>query len=235
MNDMVEGLSINSTDFEVRRSIRRRRISMGFDAEAGTFFIAAPAKLPQADIVRTIMPQFGRLMSSLISAAKRTALPHKYEDGEKFYYKGVEYPLKRVHPEKEASLSFREGIFFISESTSGNERKTFEAWYKRALYDEIRKILPEWTRRIKVNPAVVNIKTVRSVWGSCSAKGNLTFSTRLALVPSDLLEYVTAHELCHLRHMDHSALFWEELSVHMSDCKERRKKLRDQEYLYKWW
>ena len=63
---MVEGLSINSTDFEVRRSIRRRRISMGFDAEAGTFFIAAPAKLPQADIVRTIMPQFGRLMSSLI-------------------------------------------------------------------------------------------------------------------------------------------------------------------------
>ena len=234
MDDMKETLSINSTDFEVRRSSRRKRISVGFDTGAETFFIAAPTKLAGTDILRILGPQISRLMDRLIPSAKRALPPHKYEDGEKFYYKGVEYPLKRVHSEKEADLSFREGFFFIG-SASGNERKTFKAWYKRALYDEIRKILPEWTRRIKVNPASVNIKTVRSVWGSCSSKGNLTFSTRLALVPPDLLEYVTAHELCHLKHMDHSAAFWEELSGHMPDCKERRKMLRDQEYLYRWW
>jgi len=234
MDDMKETLSINSTDFEVRRSSRRKRISVGFDTGAETFFIAAPTKLAGTDILRILGPQISRLIDRLTPSAKRALPPHKYEDGEKFYYKGVEYPLKRVHSEKEADLSFREGFFFIG-SASGNERKTFKAWYKRALYDEIRKILPEWTRRIKVNPASVNIKTVRSVWGSCSSKGNLTFSTRLALVPPDLLEYVTAHELCHLKHMDHSAAFWEELSGHMPDCKERRKMLRDQEYLYRWW
>ena len=234
MDDMKETLSINSTDFEVRRSSRRKRISVGFDTGAETFFIAAPTKLAGTDILRILGPQISRLMDRLTPSAKRALPPHKYEDGEKFYYKGVEYPLKRVHSEKEADLSFREGFFFIG-SASGNERKTFKAWYKRALYDEIRKILPEWTRRIKVNPASVNIKTVRSVWGSCSSKGNLTFSTRLALVPPDLLEYVTAHELCHLKHMDHLAAFWEELSGHMPDCKERRKMLRDQEYLYRWW
>jgi len=234
MDDMKETLSINSTDFEVRRSSRRKRISVGFDTGTETFFIAAPTKLAGTDILRILGPQISRLMDRLTPSAKRALPPHKYEDGEKFYYKGVEYPLKRVHSEKEADLSFREGFFFIG-SASGNERKTFKAWYKRALYDEIRKILPEWTRRIKVNPASVNIKTVRSVWGSCSSKGNLTFSTRLALVPPDLLEYVTAHELCHLKHMDHSAAFWEELSGHMPDCKERRKMLRDQEYLYRWW
>jgi len=234
MDDMKETLSINSTDFEVRRSSRRKRISVGFDTGAETFFIAAPTKLAGTDILRILGPQISRLMDRLTPSAKRALPPHKYEDGEKFYYKGVEYPLKRVHSEKEADLSFREGFFFIG-SASGNERKTFKAWYKRALYDEIRKILHEWTRRIKVNPASVNIKTVRSVWGSCSSKGNLTFSTRLALVPPDLLEYVTAHELCHLKHMDHSAAFWEELSGHMPDCKERRKMLRDQEYLYRWW
>ena len=234
MDDMKETLSINSTDFEVRRSSRRKRISVGFDTGAETFFIAAPTKLAGTDILRILGPQISRLMDRLTPSAKRALPPHKYEDGEKFYYKGVEYPLKRVHSEKEADLSFREGFFFIG-SASGNERKTFKAWYKRALYDEIRKILPEWTRRIKVNPASVNIKTVRSVWGSCSSKRNLTFSTRLALVPPDLLEYVTAHELCHLKHMDHSAAFWEELSGHMPDCKERRKMLRDQEYLYRWW
>ena len=234
MDDMKETLSINSTDFEVRRSSRRKRISVGFDTGAETFFIAAPTKLAGTDILRILGPQISRLMDRVTASTKRAVPPQKYEDGEKFYYKGVEYPLKRVHSEKEADLSFREGFFFIG-SASGNERKTFKAWYKRALYDEIRKILPEWTRRIKVNPASVNIKTVRSVWGSCSSKGNLTFSTRLALVPPDLLEYVTAHELCHLKHMDQSAAFWEELSGHMPDCKERRKMLRDQEYLYRWW
>ena len=163
MDDMKETLSINSTDFEVRRSSRRKRISVGFDTGAETFFIAAPTKLAGTDILRILGPQISRLMDRLTPSAKRALPPHKYEDGEKFYYKGVEYPLKRVHSEKEADLSFREGFFFIG-SASGNERKTFKAWYKRALYDEIRKILPEWTRRIKVNPASVNIKTIRSVW-----------------------------------------------------------------------
>ncbi|MDD4159888.1 MAG: DUF45 domain-containing protein, partial [Synergistaceae bacterium] len=160
---------------------------------------------------------------------------HRYENGEKFFYKGLEYPLKRFISDDKEKLKLEKNIFLIAENVSGNERETFEAWYKRALYKDLCSLLPVWTRRIKVNPTSVNIKTVKSIWGSCSAKGSLTFSTKLALVAPELLEYVIAHELCHMHHMDHSANFWKELRSYISDCDERRRLLRESEYLYKWW
>lgn len=231
--DLKETLSIKSIDFEVRRSIRRKRISVGLDTTEGAFYIAAPMNIPSVEISRTLLPQIDGLMKRINK--NMIVPPHRYENGEKFFYKGVEYPLMRVISDKDETLRLEEGIFYITECTSGCERKAFEAWYKRALYAEIHKLLPLWTKKIKVNPISVNIKTVKSIWGSCSAKGSLTFSTRLALVKPELLEYVVAHELCHMRHMDHSAAFWKELSEYISDCRERRKCLREREYLYKWW
>ena len=233
--DVKETLSINSINFEVRRSIRRKRISVGLDPTAGAFFIAAPARLSAGEISRTLIPQIDGLIKRIKKSENRIIPPHRYENGEKFFYKGVEYPLKRTLSDKNGILRLEDAIFYMADSTSGSERKTFETWYKRALYEEIRGLLPFWTKKIKVNPTSVNIKTVKSVWGSCSAKGNLTFSTRLALVPPELLEYVIVHELCHMRHMDHSAAFWKELTAYISDCKERRKQLRECGYQYKWW
>ena len=46
-------------------------------------------------------------------------------------------------------------------------------------------------------------------WGSCSARGRLSISTRLLLAPPHILEYVCVHELAHLVHLDHSVRFWE--------------------------
>ena len=230
-----ETLRINSMDFEVRRSIRRKRISVGLDHNAGTFYIAAPTRLSSSEINRTLLPQIEGLLKRIKNSENKITPPHMYQDGEKFFFKGVEYPLKRVIFEDKSSLRLEDGTFYLAESISGTERKTFETWYKRALYEEIRGLLPKWTKLIKVNPSSINIKTVKSIWGSCSAKGNLTFSTRLALVSPELLEYVIAHELCHMRHMDHSADFWKELSGYISECRERRKCLRESGHLYKWW
>lgn len=232
---MKETLSINSIDFEVRRNIRRKRISVGLDPTAGTFFIAAPMTLSSREINRTILPQIDSLVKKIKRRENKIPPPHMYENGEIFFYKGVEYPLKRIISDENVALRLEDGIFYITESTSGSERKTFETWYQRALYEEMRGLFPLWTKKIKVNPTSVNIKTVKSIWGSCSAKGNLTFSTRLALVTPELLEYVIAHELCHMKHMDHSAAFWKELTGYISDCRERRKCLNESGHLYKWW
>lgn len=54
----------------------------------------------------------------------------------------------------------------------------------------------------------IAIRDTRSRWGSCSSRGGLSYSWRLVLAPPEVLQYVAAHEVAHLREMNHSAAFW---------------------------
>lgn len=54
----------------------------------------------------------------------------------------------------------------------------------------------------------IALRDTRSRWGSCTHDGRLMFSWRLAMAPPEVLDYVAAHEVAHLAHMDHSPAFW---------------------------
>lgn len=54
----------------------------------------------------------------------------------------------------------------------------------------------------------ITLRDTRSRWGSCTSDGRLMFSWRLIMAPPDVLDYVAAHEVAHLVHMDHSPRFW---------------------------
>jgi predicted metal-dependent hydrolase len=56
--------------------------------------------------------------------------------------------------------------------------------------------------------AAVTVRDTRSRWGSCASSGRLSFSWRLILTPEPVFDYVVAHEVAHLREMNHSARFW---------------------------
>ena len=73
----------------------------------------------------------------------------------------------------------------------------------------------------------VSIKNQASRWGSCSAKGNLNFNYRIALLPDGLAEYVVAHELCHLKELNHSRAFWDLVARVIPDHRARRRQLRN--------
>ena len=62
--------------------------------------------------------------------------------------------------------------------------------------------------RLGAQPGKITIRDTRSRWGSCSSAGALMYSWRLILAPREILEYVAAHEVAHLREMNHSADFW---------------------------
>jgi predicted metal-dependent hydrolase len=62
--------------------------------------------------------------------------------------------------------------------------------------------------RVGRRVARVTVRDTSSRWGSCSADGHLSFSWRLVLAPAPVLDYVVAHEVAHLVHMNHGAGFW---------------------------
>ncbi len=57
----------------------------------------------------------------------------------------------------------------------------------------------------------VTIRTQRTLWGSCTSKGNLNFNCLLMLAPPEVLDAIVVHELCHLKHMNHSKEFYNEV------------------------
>lgn len=70
-------------------------------------------------------------------------------------------------------------------------------------------------------------KSMRTRWGSCSNKQEITLNIFLMMAPWDLIDYVILHELVHTEHMHHGPLFWQRVAEAMPDYKQRRKKLKE--------
>lgn len=73
-----------------------------------------------------------------------------------------------------------------------------------------------------VKPVKIQVKELRSRWGSCSVDGVLSFSWRLILAPPFVLDYLAAHETAHLREMNHSRRFWAQVKRCMADFERGR-------------
>lgn len=92
---------------------------------------------------------------------------------------------------------------------------------------KIGKRVRHYCETMGVTVGYVTVKSQKTRWGSCSAKGNVNFNYQLAFLPDKLLDYVVIHELAHRRHMDHSMAFWAEVEKHCPDYRERRERLKE--------
>ena len=101
----------------------------------------------------------------------------------------------------------------------------------RALANRAAEILPGrvqyFSRQMGVSYGSITIRSQKTRWGSCSAKGNLNFNCLLMLCPEEVQDYVVIHELCHRKELNHSAAFWAEVARYCPDCRTHRKWLKD--------
>jgi predicted metal-dependent hydrolase len=100
-------------------------------------------------------------------------------------------------------------------------------WLKTQATALINNKVRQFARQIGVIYNRVVIRDQKSRWGSCSRLKNLNFNWRLIMVPEAVLDYVIIHELCHLREMSHSKIFWNLVSHHCPKWHEYRLWLND--------
>lgn len=119
---------------------------------------------------------------------------------------GEEHQIVHV-PKARGYVWQEEGKLFVTGGEEHVSRRVTD-WSKK----EIKKIITvkteKYAQELQVDFRRISIRDQKSRWGSCSSDGNLNFSWRLILMPEEIVDYVVAHEVAHLRHMDHSPQFW---------------------------
>ncbi|MCI9017246.1 MAG: M48 family metallopeptidase [Clostridia bacterium] len=103
---------------------------------------------------------------------------------------------------------------------------------KEGLYtqEEFIKIIEEELNALKEQtgliPKKISIKQMKSAWGTCTIKKNISINQELIKYNKDVIRYVILHELCHLKYMNHQKEFWELLYKYMPNYKQIRQELK---------
>ena len=117
-----------------------------------------------------------------------------------------------------------------------NDQSRYTEEEIKELAEKALRIIPEKVKHYApiagVDYGRITIRNQRTRWGSCSGKGNLNFNCLLVLFPNEVMDYVVVHELCHRKHMNHSAAFYAEVERVFPEYKRCQKWLKENGGMY---
>lgn len=148
-----------------------------------------------------------------------------YTSGEKHLFLGKEYELNvTVAPVNRVALNGK--CIDVECNDELQVRLLMDSWYRKKANEMMPEIMMpvinQFKSRYDKTPAKISLKSMKTRWGSCSSRGNISMNIKLMKYNRSFIEYVMAHELCHLIHMNHSKRFYSLLSEFMPDWKERK-------------
>lgn len=117
------------------------------------------------------------------------------------------------------SLTFTEEFDFQSSSFEENI-KQLRQWTRTQAWSILPPMLEILSHNCQLDFKKVSIRSQKTRWGSCSSRGTISLNDQLVFVPSATAEYLMIHELCHTRHMNHSASFWRLVESHCADYRD---------------
>lgn len=110
-------------------------------------------------------------------------------------------------------------------------KKTLDLYLSQLAKNVLPKYVATWGEKMSLCPTAIKIKNLKSKWGSCNGDGEIVLNVKLIHLPIRLIEYVVVHELCHLKNLNHSELFWKSVKVYFPDLEDVRKQLHQYDFL----
>ena len=214
---------------EIIRTNRRK--SADIRVEEGAVSIVVPSDTPLEKIDQLLVNKRRWIKEKI--ALHQQAAPasnREFVSGEAFPYLGRNYRLK-IETGAFSPVKLLHGRLLVTLPQSTQRplmvRNALVRWYKRQAEQKIKEKVTRYAPVVGVSPMGVGIRTFKSRWGSCTAKGKLEFNWQIMMAPNRMVDYVVMHELCHLIRHDHSPEFWAELGRVMPDYQQCREWLRE--------
>jgi predicted metal-dependent hydrolase len=200
----------------VMRTARARRVRIRVDARKGEAVLVLP---PRAAL------REGRDFAQSNAAwlrARLAELPPRvpFEPGVEIGVAGTSYVLHwdRHAPPRVHAIG---ALIVVGGPRDAFAHKVTE-WLKRKARERVARRAEALAERAGRAIRRISIRDPRARWGSCTHKGDLSFSWRLILAPAHVLDYVVAHEVAHLVHLNHGPNFWKLVERLMPDFAEAR-------------
>lgn len=196
--------------------------------------VVAPNFATEEEVLKAVKSKAKWITKKLfeLKDIEHTKREKEYVNGESLMYLGKNYSLKIVKNNEVLApqLKLYRGKFYMETNTLEKDvlKKSMELWYREKtlekVLEKIKYYEPYFRSNIKVNN--VRVKEQKKRWASCTSNRDLLFNWRCSMAPSDVLDYIVVHEMCHMIHMNHSRQFWNEVENIMPAYKDRREWLK---------
>jgi hypothetical protein len=194
----------------LKRSARRRTIALRIDAKGLT--VNAPARASQRRLEAVLLDKAGWVLDKLAEMQARRIPSIQWQDGEALPYLGGELNLillpgtPRARPELEGT-GLKVALPDPADTLSVQTKVV--KWYRGQAQQHFADRVAVYAERLGVALPPLKLSAAATRWGSCNARGEIRLNWRLIKAQPHLIDYVVAHELAHLRHLNHSPAFWQ--------------------------
>ena len=203
---------------------RRKSIALVIEND-GTLVVRAPYRVSQKEIEQIVREKTNWIRERQAYARKHFWAPHRFEEGELYYYLGVAYPLRIIDTHE--GLLFTKTNFLLAKKEQAHAPRFFADWYRSQARRVLHERASSLASRHQLTFKALRITSARSRWGSCSSRGVMNFPWRLVMLPLEIIDYVILHELAHLKIQNHSKHFWNYLEQLYPSYRAPRKWLRE--------
>ena len=221
--------------YSISRSGNRNTIAVTVHPD-GTASVVAPTATSSTKIAEAIAKKAEWILQQQeYFRHQHNGYAKQFVSGESFFYLGRQYKLKvkqiqtNGHPDQVQLV--RGQLYVVIPCTSDSTvyatavRDGLIRWYRNKAREHIPQIATLFSRRLGLPYTTIQVREMKQRWGSAGANGRLSFNWRIIMAPRRLMEYVVAHELCHLRYPAHSRDFWRLLERTIPDYERRRVQL----------
>jgi hypothetical protein len=202
------------------QNARARRLTLRIDAGGRGLRVTVPPGIASGEVERFLDRHAGWLEQRLAKLPDRPQV----RPGVKLPLRGVPHLI--VHePERRGTVEVRVGEYGPELVVRGDRRhlaRRLADFLKREAKAEIGIRVAQHSAAVGRSPKAIRFKDTTSRWGSCSADGTLSFSWRIMMAPSPVIDYLVAHEVAHLREMNHGPGFWKLCASLCSDTERGR-------------
>jgi Predicted metal-dependent hydrolase len=208
---------------------RGRRSRAVLAVNEGRLTVRVPEGFGVDKIKRFIEDNLEWVEKNLSLSAKQSGLPVTFEDGEEIRLLGEPLVITAVKSDRYFKPKTEDGKLMVAVCDDSSHEymiRQVQTYIVMLANSEITESMKRLTKLTGLYPKKITVKDLSASWGRCSSSGNISINYKVVTYSKAHIDYVCIHELCHLRHMDHSADFWALVEKYCPDWRRLRGSMR---------